>query len=91
MIFVRQEEDLTEEQLRILQSFPERDRGVFDPDADEGPIKPIDDPLEAAAMKAKLKQQKMRAAKDEREASKQDGYISKSVKFRDTAAAEDEQ
>jgi hypothetical protein len=33
----------------------------------------------------------MRAAKDEREASKQDGYISKSVKFRDTAAAEDEQ
>jgi len=34
----------------------------------------------------------MRAAKDEREASKQDGYISKSVKFRVTAAvAEDEQ
>ena len=30
----------------------------------------------------------MRAANAEREASKQDGYISKSVKFRDTAAEE---
>lgn len=35
-------------------------------------------------MKSKLKQQKMRDAKREREASKQDGYISKSVRFVET-------
>ncbi len=32
-------------------------------------------------MKSKLLQQKMRDAKKEREASKQEGYISKSVRF----------
>lgn len=42
-----------------------------------------DDPLEAAALKSKLKQQKMREARKEREASKQEGYISKSVQFKD--------
>lgn len=50
----------------------------------DGMMKPLDDPLEAAAMRAKLKQQKMRQAKQEREASKKDGYISKSVMFKDT-------
>ena len=50
----------------------------------DGMMKPLDDPLEAAAMRAKLKQQKMRQAKAEREASKKDGYISKSVMFKDT-------
>lgn len=45
-------------------------------------------------MKAKIKQQKMRAAKAEREASKKDGYISKSIKFKDVGAepnSEDEE
>jgi len=49
-----------------------------------GLIKVVDDPLEAAALKSKLQQQKMREAKREREASKQDGYISKSVRFVET-------
>ena len=66
-----------------MESFPAKDRGEFDPDADEGVIKPLDDPLEAAALRAKLKQQKMREARADREASKRDGFISKSVKFRD--------
>jgi hypothetical protein len=48
-----------------------------------GYIRPIEDPLEAATLKAKIKQQKMRAARLEREAAKQDGYISKSIKFKD--------
>jgi hypothetical protein len=50
---------LTEEQLAILNSFPEKDRGVFDPNDEQamcdGMMKPLDDPLEAAAMRAKLK------------------------------------
>lgn len=35
-----------------------------------GFVRPIEDPLEAATLKAKIKQQKMRAAKLEREAAK---------------------
>jgi hypothetical protein len=46
-------------------------------------IKAPEDPLEAAALKEKIKQQKMRKAREEREASKKDGYISKSVMFKD--------
>lgn len=56
----------------------------------DGMVKPLDDPLEAAAMRAKLKQQKMRKAKAEREASKKDGYISKSVMFKDTENNDEE-
>jgi hypothetical protein len=39
----------------------------------------MDDPIEAAAMKAKMKQEKMREARKQRELQQQPGYISKSV------------
>ena len=84
-IFISQEEDLTEEKRKLLQTFPEKDRGIMGNWEDApGLIKVVDDPLEAAALKSKLQQQKMREAKREREASKQDGYISKSVRFVET-------
>lgn len=38
-----------------------------------------EDPIEAAVLKEKMKQQKMREAKKQREAMQQEGYISKSV------------
>ena len=43
----------TEEQKQIVASFPKRDRGIKDSDDDEAPEL---DPLDAAALKAKLKQ-----------------------------------
>ena len=86
-----QEEDLTEEQRKILQSFPDQDRGIFNPDDLPKQIpglQMLEDPLEAAAMKAKLKQKKMRQAHKAREMEKRSGYISKSVQFK--ADAEEE-
>lgn len=66
---------MTEEQRKLLHSFPDKDRGVFNiddqlPTMIPGFVRPIEDPLEAATLKAKIKQQKMRAAKLEREAAK---------------------
>jgi hypothetical protein len=41
----------------LLHSFPGKDRGEFNMDDEQaGMIKVIEDPLEAAALKAKLKQ-----------------------------------
>ena len=60
-----QEEDLTEEQKKILLSLPEKDRGIFNsedmPQQIPG-LQVLDDPIEAAALKAKIKQKKMRQA-----------------------------
>jgi len=43
---------LTDEQKRIVESFPAKDRGIFNKD-DDHIIE--EDPLEAAALKTKLK------------------------------------
>jgi len=74
------EMDLTEDQRRLLESFPEEDRGLVP----EGipqliPAQALDDPIEAAAIKAKMKQEKMREARRLRDQQQQPGYISKSV------------
>lgn len=53
-------------------------------------IKAPEDQLEAAALKEKFRQQKMRKAREEREASKRNGYISKSVAFKDEDQQEGE-
>ena len=43
---------MTEEQKAIIATFPKRDRGIKDSDDDEAPDL---DPIDAAALKAKLK------------------------------------
>ena len=51
-----------------------------------------EDPLEAAMLKEKNKQKRMYEAKKRREASQQEGYISKSVQFKEgTKSAADQE
>jgi len=49
-----------------------------------------DDPVEAAAKKEKMKQQAMRDARIARDERNGKGYISKSVRFRETSDDENE-
>jgi len=74
-------EDLTDEQRKILASFPEADRGVVSDEAAKVMPAVADDPVEAAAYKAKMKQEKMRERRRLRELEKKEGFISKSVKI----------
>ena len=58
---------MTDDQRQILESFPEEDRGLVA----EGvpsliPAQTLDDPVEAAQYKAKMKQEKMYEARKER-------------------------
>ena len=72
------QEEMTEKQLAILQSFPKRDRGLYGDelgsDDDEVPelLDVEEDPLEAAAKKAKIKQKAMRERRKAREAEDSD-------------------
>ena len=55
-------------------------------------VKVPEDPLEAAMLKEKNKQKRMYEAKKRREASQQEGYISKSVQFKEgTKSAADQE
>ena len=69
---------MTEKQLAILHSFPKRDRGLYGDelgsDDDEVPelLDVEEDPLEAAAKKAKIKQKAMRERRKAREAEDSD-------------------
>lgn len=65
---------MTEEQKAIVASFPKRDRGIKDPDEEEAPDL---DPLDAAALRAKLKQKQMKERRVER------GDDLKKVRFED--------
>lgn len=49
----------------------------------------LEDPIEAAALKAKIKQKKMRQAHRAREQEKRSGYISKSVQFKEDSQEEE--
>ena len=72
------QEEMTEKQLAILKSFPKRDRGLYGDelgsDDDEVPelLDVEEDPLEAAAKKAKIKQKAMRERRKAREAEDSD-------------------
>jgi len=68
---------MTEEQKALLHSFPKRDRGLFgddvsDEEGKDGAVPDLvaieEDPLDAAAVKAKLKQKEMRERRKQREA-----------------------
>ena len=50
---VEQSKELTEEQKKIVESFPEKDRGIYKPG--EKPDIVEEDPLEAAVKKIKLR------------------------------------
>ena len=72
---------MNEQQKALLHSFPKRDRGLFGDDVsdeeDKADVVPglvgiEEDPLEAAAVKAKLKQKAMRERRKNREANDED-------------------
>ena len=76
---------MTDEQRAIVESFPSKDRGEFQDYGDMPDLIQVeDDPIEAAALKAKMQQKRMREAKLQRDERLNPGYISKSVRFRDT-------
>ena len=62
---------MTDEQKQILESFPAADRGIFgegDDDEDAPALQEIEeDPVEAAALKAKIKQKAMKERRQRRE------------------------
>ena len=81
---------MTEKQLAILESFPKRDRGLFGEELGSGDeevpelVDVEEDPLEAAAKKAKIKQKAMRERRKAREAEDSDeDAAQKRVRFID--------
>ena len=64
-IFVPDLENLTDEQKRIIEYFPEKDRGIYNKDDKEGSKEVEVDPLEAAVKKMKIrKEQRMKEKAD---------------------------
>ena len=54
---------MTEEQKKLVETFPKRDRGLRGSDDEEAPDL---DPLDAAALKAKMQQKRMKEKRRER-------------------------
>ena len=53
--------------------------------------RPIEDPFEAAELKAKMEQKKMKEARKRREKAQKDGFISQSIQFKEDAQPTGEQ